>query len=226
MKIMKLRKEETNMENKMFEVEQLKAKMKECKDTIQIQLQKPDTSKNLVGRPFLDMQITYAIPVETINVGIQTDLLKEFDWTEEELYQIAIKNMQNEAQLNKLINILMGKNVNYLQDHHERIDILTANQQPELFMLSNQSRKDGAGVILNQELLTNIQSKFQTDFYVLPSSIHEVLLMPICADLNYDQPSVDRLKKMVIEVNTEQVSPQEQLSDSVYIFTNGELKIA
>lgn len=52
---------------------------------------------------------------------------------------------------------------------------------------------------------------------ILPSSIHEVI-MP------YGIFPVEVAREMVRDVNAEQVKLDEQLSDSVYIYINGELK--
>jgi hypothetical protein len=51
------------------------------------------------------------------------------------------------------------------------------------------------------------------DLYILPSSIHEVILLPMLD--NYDR---EELEKMVREVNQESVSQEELLSEHVYTF--------
>ena len=49
------------------------------------------------------------------------------------------------------------------------------------------------------------------DFFVLPSSINEILLVPDNGDM-----TADALRDMVKDVNAKEVSPEERLSDNVY----------
>ena len=90
-----------------------------------------------------------------------------------------------------------------------------------MWVLSNESRVDGAVAITSQETLKAAHEKLGEDFYVLPSSRHEVLLVPqsMVSD-------VEDLKKMVHEVNATEVSKIDKLSDSVYLFNGRRLLIA
>ena len=55
------------------------------------------------------------------------------------------------------------------------------------------------------------------DFFLLPSSIHEVILVPDNGKMDYRE-----LEKMVHEVNETQVRPTERLSDNVYHYDSKE----
>ena len=66
---------------------------------------------------------------------------------------------------------------------------------------------------LYPDILKNFSGMIENDFYILPSSIHEVILLPVCAEEN-----PVRLQEMVKEVNESQVELQEQLSDQVYFY--------
>lgn len=59
--------------------------------------------------------------------------------------------------------------------------------------------------------------KLGGDFYILPSSIHEILLVPDNGD-----KTADDLRDMVREVNATQVSPEEKLTDNVYHYDSKE----
>lgn len=59
--------------------------------------------------------------------------------------------------------------------------------------------------------------KLGGDFYILPSSIHEILLVPDNGD-----KAADDLRDMVREVNATQVSPEEKLTDNVYHYDSKE----
>lgn len=68
----------------------------------------------------------------------------------------------------------------------------------------------GAAAILNDDIRQEIAEKVG-DFYMLPSSIHETLIIPKDAGMEFKE-----LEQMVQEVNQTQVAPGERLSDHVY----------
>lgn len=77
-------------------------------------------------------------------------------------------------------------------------------------ILTNCHKMNGASVIFYPEVLEQCAQYFQSDYYVLPSSVHEVIVMPECEE------EVDTLLSMVKEVNVEQVAEEEVLSYHVY----------
>lgn len=79
-------------------------------------------------------------------------------------------------------------------------------------VVTNESKLFGAAAMLYPQLFVPIADKVKNDLYILPSSIHELIVIP-CTLLE-----IDELKEMVREINKSSVSPQERLSDSVYIF--------
>lgn len=79
-----------------------------------------------------------------------------------------------------------------------------------MFVLTNDTKVNGAAAILNDDTRQEIADKVG-DFYVLPSSIHETLIIPKDAGMELRD-----LEQMVQEVNQTQVAPQERLLDHVY----------
>jgi len=82
-----------------------------------------------------------------------------------------------------------------------------------LYVASNKTRANGAAVMLYTNFLEDFADEIGNSFYILPSSIHELIFVP-------DHPHVDieYFKEMVKEINILEVAPQEVLSDSVYYF--------
>lgn len=72
----------------------------------------------------------------------------------------------------------------------------------------------GAGIIAIPDFLEDAAEKMHGDFYVLPSSIHEIILIP--ANCGVD---ASELREMVCDVNTAEVSEEEKLSDNVYFYS-------
>ena len=59
--------------------------------------------------------------------------------------------------------------------------------------------------------MMDFAKKVGRNFYIIPSSIHEVILIPDTLDMD-----IRYMKAMVKEVNGTEVSPDEVLSDNVY----------
>ena len=86
-----------------------------------------------------------------------------------------------------------------------------------LYVATNQSRMNGAAVLMYPDFMEKAAEVVNDSFYVLPSSIHEIILVP-----ENSGPDMEELQMMVQEVNATQVSPQEQLSDYVYHYDTQE----
>ncbi|MCF0128548.1 MAG: hypothetical protein HUJ70_08240 [Pseudobutyrivibrio sp.] len=97
--------------------------------------------------------------------------------------------------------------------------------QNPVYILTNDMMQHGATVMIYENTLNMLASKLKTDFYILPSSIHEVLVFPV-NDADYEE--IERFKSMVLMVNDEHVPSEEVLSNSVYYYdrNNGRLMIA
>ena len=95
-------------------------------------------------------------------------------------------------------------------------------QEAQMKVLSNTRRIEGAVCILYPGVLESLAREEGHDLYILPSSIHEVILLP-----DTGAPSAEELKRMVREVNDTQVAPEEVLSYSLYRYrrTDGRVTI-
>lgn len=86
-------------------------------------------------------------------------------------------------------------------------------EKTPMYVLSNKMHVHGAASMLYQDILKDFATALGNDMYILPSSIHEVILLPAQGD-----EDCEGLKQMVREINETQVEPEEVLSDSVYLF--------
>ena len=75
----------------------------------------------------------------------------------------------------------------------------------------------GAGVIAYENFLDDMAQKMGGDFYIIPCSIHEVLLVP--ETMAHD---VEALKDMILSVNSCEVAPEDILSDNLYHYDSKE----
>jgi hypothetical protein len=89
-----------------------------------------------------------------------------------------------------------------------------AAYEEDMYVLTNRTMLNGAGTMMYGGVLDSIAEKLGSDIYILPSSIHELILVPARENFN-----VDELKQMVCQVNDDEVSENEVLSDSVYLYS-------
>ena len=83
-----------------------------------------------------------------------------------------------------------------------------------MYVLSNEQKVFGAGAMLCREVLQKTAKLLQEDFYILPSSVHEVIVLPVSA-----AGERQSMREMVREINSTQVAPEEVLSDNLYFYS-------
>lgn len=71
----------------------------------------------------------------------------------------------------------------------------------------------GASAILYPKMPKRLYEKLGCSYYLLPSSIHEFLVVPADAGIYSEN-----LRNIVCEVNETQIEEEEVLADSVYYF--------
>lgn len=82
-----------------------------------------------------------------------------------------------------------------------------------LFVLTNTERQNGAAAVCYEDVLDDFSRKVDDDLAVLPSSIHETILVPM-----QRHKGLDALKQMVYDINRTVLSRSDFLSDNVYIY--------
>lgn len=96
----------------------------------------------------------------------------------------------------------------------EMIDVPIISEEEEImFVITNKSGFRGASAILNKTALKEFADKRGVKrVFILPSSIHECILVPDNGDF-----TLEELSHMVADVNATEVAPQEQLPNNAYI---------
>ena len=184
------------------------------KDKINIKLiNSEQNAEYLKGKPhtdIADLSAIYYIDLGIDECGSMTTvisdyLLSQYGISVEELHQTAISNIGSNARFCTMFEVLteiMSDNVP--ADAFCEVDDM-------MFVLSNKNKINGASMLLCPSVMDMIAEKVGKDYYLLPSSIHEALVVPDRPDME-----VDSLASMVREVNATQVAKDEQLSDHVY----------
>lgn len=160
-----------------------------------------------------------------MSVPVTNMLMETWKITKDELHKLALANLpkltpSTFVSMNELMAEMMLPEImsNMGVDRETAEEMIHDMVPPEnmMYVLSNKQRLDGAAAILDSEIMHRVQEKIGNDFYILPSSIHEVLVIPADAYMDFRE-----LEAMVKEVNAAQVAPQERLSDHVYRYDGG-----
>lgn len=97
----------------------------------------------------------------------------------------------------------------------QMIESIRINKQAvPMYVLSNHTRVHGAACMLYQDVISEFAEDLQKDLYILPSSIHEIILIPV----EYSDNTL-KLNEMVQEVNMSQVDEEEVLADHAYYYS-------
>lgn len=86
-----------------------------------------------------------------------------------------------------------------------------SDEDLQMYVLTNQQQNCGSGLIVHNKILRHILDTVGEDIYVLPSSIHELIVIP--ASFSDDEKY---LTEMVHDINQSIVEPQERLSNDIY----------
>lgn len=86
-------------------------------------------------------------------------------------------------------------------------------KQIPMYVITNEKRYYGAACMVYPNMLEKIAEKLQDDFYIIPSSIHEIIV--VAKNQGIDSFG---LNEMIREVNMAQVEEEEWLSDHTYLY--------
>ena len=152
---------------------------------------------------------------ERASVLVTDKTMRDWDMDVDSLYETALKNttVQMPVQINSMMSMFF--------DSVESLEPKEVFRNEGLYILSNPQKDHGAVTMLYPGLLQSIAEATQSSFYILPSSIHEVLL--IKEDNGMD---AKELQSMVMDINQREVAPQEVLSNQVYFYDGKEQKIS
>lgn len=94
-----------------------------------------------------------------------------------------------------------------------------------IYVATNNIAFNGAAVMLYKDALKAIASKLKSDLYIIPSSIHEIIVVKTIEGCEF---STDAIKEMIYNINRNELPPEDFLSDNLYFYNRktGELGIA
>lgn len=192
--------------------------------------------------PLLDLAIVFYCMVDSDHLGNATAMIHHSHmemWGVEvsKLYELAVKNTPRilDYELRSMNDILKEMLVSDLTVNKALADkVMDVSLQPDeieeiasqligdmhgsrddvqMYVLTNKQKINGAACMLYDGVLKEFANEKEDDIYILPSSIHEVILVPGTNDITREQ-----LNCMVREVNSEEVDAGDILSDHVYMY--------
>lgn len=147
---------------------------------------------------------------DSITTVIPKTAIKDMGFTEKEFFDKVSVNTKNvlKPEIRDMYNILKDYNNNQLDVTLEEIDTQM------LVVTSENKVKGAAALVLDDAILSRVADKYKgANFYVLPSSITEVITMPAINENAYE---IAFMTQMVEEVNETEVAADELLSYNVY----------
>jgi len=190
-------------------------------------------------RRFLDLAIVYYILIENSFIGNGTALIHHrqmgvWQVEEEDLYRAAKENtdrlLGNEVQdMRQVVRQLLQTDVErqLAADikggicKKEQVDLwvedLLDNTMPRervpMYVMSNSDKYMGAAAVLNDKNLKKLSAQWGCGIYVIPSSIHEMILIP-----DRELICVEEMENLLKEVNEQPENAQDFLSNQVYYY--------
>ena len=180
--------------------------------------------ENVPHQNMEDMAVVYRFVINSDETGrasilATNDMINAMGVTPEQLHADALENAPQirpaqSTGMSEVIAEMMGR------DQAEMMGIVPVDPKDEqMFVATVSDKVMGAGVLAYQDFMDQAADRLGGSFYILPSSRHEVLLVP-----DNGQMSLGDLESMVREVNATQVAPEDKLTDSVYHY-DAEAKI-
>lgn len=174
--------------------------------------------KHVLHKRVMDLAVVYQCttnitPVDKGSIMIENKHLEAWGVSEEQFISDAEENIKKRLdpviipmeEINPSIYIILRREF--------------GNELVGMYVMSNWDHNYGAvEMIYGTSTLKEFADKMESDLYVLPCSVHEVILIP----LGYDEEIVRGYSQMVREINKFCVEPEEVLSDHVYFFSREE----
>lgn len=194
------------------------------KEKLSVEVISADANEELLAKVphdrIEDLAVVYRFIMESNEDGrasilVNNNLIERMGVTHEQLRADALENSPEIRPvviqgMNEVMKEMMGP------EAYEMFGIPDDTEEM-MFIATVPDKNSGAGVLAYQDFMDQAAEKIGGDFYVIPSSIHEILLVP-----DNGEVQAEGLKEMVQEVNATEVSPEEKLSDNVYHYDSKE----
>ena len=195
-----------------------------AKDNIVFQLinteQNKDMLANVPHREFQDLSIIYRWVVNRNDEGLASILIKDnvakqLGLSESQLFDAAKENTKKllpiaVRPMGEVLMDIMMKDGMPCELAEIMLNTLPAKEQ--MYVISNEIGINGASAMLYEEGLEELSNIFESDVYIMPSSVHE------CIAISSEMGDPNELAEMVESINMDQVELKDRLSNQVYFY--------
>ncbi len=199
------------------------------KDKIMPRLVNADgNAERLAGSPHTeveDLSVIYTVELAKMGDGMATvtvsdQLMEKWGIDKEQLHDLAIKNLADHGNpvltdMRTVMVELMAEEMSQMgmskEDAINYVKEMIPDDSVPMYVVTNEEKIHGASVLLNQDFMDSVADKLGGDYFILPSSVHECICIPKNEDMNFRD-----FEGMVHEVNTNEVRPEDRLSEHVY----------
>ena len=180
--------------------------------------------KDVPHREFLDLSLVYYLEVERKGYGgiamvvVREKMLSEWNVDEETLYCQTMENREVRAD-----GTIRSIQAIFLKSKGLEWVLRNLGTLP-MYVLTNTDRVLGAVEVLDERNLTLASTMLGGDYWLIPSSLHEFILLPVREE-DHDE---EFLSKVIREVNEVEVADEEILSYHLYRYSQrtGKVEIA
>ena len=155
---------------------------------------------NGICRPVADLYLVPYIHItddDSAAVRVTAELIDSWGVTVDEVFDQAKANQET-------LRPVSIKNL---------ATVLGIREKLPIYIVTTKSKVSGASAILYSGVADRVRELIGGDFYIIPSSVHEVLVLPK-SEIN----DVSGLIDLVVRVNQEEVAEDDRLSDSIYTY--------
>lgn len=176
--------------------------------------------ENAPHRQLHDLSVVYRIRLgndeygKEISMKINNDIMNKMELTEQNLFDLASENTNRiypakaVSMEEQIREILQRQGMD-----NETIDVLVDARmlrESPLWVVKNDAPVGGAAIIANTDVFDELSQKIGDDLYIIPSSVHEVLVMPA------GQNDALKLADMVLDINRTETLLADRLSNQIY----------
>lgn len=215
-----------DFEDKIEAYQEFSVELSDCSNKITYRLVSKERNKQFLESvphlPFLNMAVVFYIIHHVSKEGMESicvtnELAGKWGLSAKSLYIIAEKNTPILLPpvidtMEHTLELLMGEINCAIEPAGD------SNKPIPMHIMTNKYQINGASVLLYNGLLDGLAEKLGTDLYVIPSSIHELIIMPA----EDGSLSLSKLSDMVKEINENHVKEEEILSDCAYYYDHKE----
>lgn len=206
--------------SKLFDFNQMK-------ERIILRVINTETNRHMLdtvpNKSWLDLSVVYYLLLGSDTEGQMTTLIsnqiaKKWGVEPNDLYNIARENTKrllpvNIRNLSEIISEILAERLGADFDG-EQMEMFCGSNTMPMYVLSNSTGLYGAGGMLPEFGIEDFANELGKDLVVLPSSVHEVILVPVEEGLELRE-----LSTVVKSINQTQVVAKDQLSDSIYYYS-------